>query len=105
MEESEFWAALRIIFLIAEYYKEILKESIAITKEIYPFILSLSMLKKLTAMNKYPTAHLKYTMNSEWDILQVIHRLMTAMKEQPELDWVQSHQNNNPDIDKATLSV
>ena len=42
--------------------------------------------------------------DSEWDILQVIHRLMTKMKEQPELNWVQSHQDDDSDIDITTLS-
>ena len=44
-------------------------------------------------------------MNSERDILQVIHRLTTKMKERPELNWIQSHQDDDPDIDITTLSV
>ena len=44
-------------------------------------------------------------MDSEWDMLQVIHRLMTKKKKRPELHWVQSHQDNDPDIDIKTLSV
>ena len=97
-EASAFLAALRVIFLIAEYYKEIPEELIVITKQLCLFTDSLSMLKKLTAMNKYPTAHPKCTMDSEWDLLQVIHNLMAKMKERPELKWVRSHQDDDPDI-------
>ena len=53
-------------------------------------------------MNKYLTAHLECTMDSEWDLLHVINSLMAKMKEQPKLDWVRSH---NPNVDITTLSV
>ena len=39
------------------------------------------------------------TMDPEWDLLQMIHSLMAKMKDQPELDWVHSHQDDNPDVD------
>ena len=55
-------------------------------------------------MNKYPTAHLKCAMDPEWDLLQAIHRLMRKMKEQPELEWVRSHQDDDPDEDISKLS-
>ena len=97
-------AVLQVIFLIAEYCKESPDELIAITKQLSLFTDSESMLKKLTTMNKYPTAHLKCTMDSEWDILQVIHNLLAKMKEQPKLEWVWSHQDDNPDIDITKLS-
>ena len=41
----------------------------------------------------------------KWDILKVIHRLMNKMKEQPELDWVTSNQDDDPDINIEILSV
>ena len=62
------------------------------------------MLKKLTPLNKYPTAHLRCTMDPEWDVIQVIHRLMGTMKERPELEWVRSHQDDDPDVDLEKLS-
>ena len=49
------------------------------------------MVNKLDAMNKYLTAHLKCTIDPEWDELQAIHTVMGKMKEQPELEWVHSH--------------
>ena len=69
--------------MIAEYHKEEPTESIAINTQITLFTDSESMLKKLTAMNKYPTTHLRCTMDPEWDVIQVIHRLMGTMKEDP----------------------
>ena len=63
------------------------------------------MIKKLTSMNKYSTAHLKCAMDSDWDILQVLHRLMNQMKERPILEWAASHQDDNPTIDITTLST
>ena len=64
-EASAFLAALRVLFMIAEYHKEGPTESIATNKRITLFTDSKSMLKNLTVMNKYPTAHLKCTMDSE----------------------------------------
>ena len=102
---SVFLAALRVLFLIAEYYKEGPNESLATNKLITLFTNSLSMVNKLTAMNKYSTAHLRCAMDSEWDLLQMVHRLMDNMKEIPKLEWVRSHQDDDPDIDITKLSV
>ena len=37
------------------------------------------MIKKLKSMDAYPTAHLKYVMDSEWDILQALRTLMKKL--------------------------
>ena len=37
------------------------------------------MIKKLKSMDAYPTAHLKYVMDSEWDILQAFRTLMQKL--------------------------
>ena len=100
-----FLAALQVLFLIAEYYKEGPNKSIATNKLITFFTDSLSMVKKLTAMKKYLTDHLRCAMDPEWDLLQVIHRLMTKMKERLELEWVCNHQDDNPEVDITKLSV
>ena len=73
-------------------------------KEITLFTDSRSMVNKLNVMNKYPTAHLKCTMDLEWNVLQAIHAVMGKMKEQPELEWVHSHQDDDPDEDVTKLS-
>ena len=77
---SAFLAALRVLLLIAEYYKEEPNGLLATNKEITLFTDSRSMVNKLEAMNKYPTAHLKCAMDLEWDLLQAIHRVMSKMK-------------------------
>ena len=83
---SEFLAALRIVILIAEYYKEEPTKSLATNKLITLFTDCLSMVNKLDAMNNYPTTHLKCAMDPKWDLLQTIHRLIDKMKERPELE-------------------
>ena len=92
------------MFKIPEHHKEGPTESIATNNRITLFTDSESMLKKLTPMNEYPTAHLRCMMDPEWDVIQVIHRLMATMKERPELELVRSHQDDDPDIDIEKLS-
>ena len=101
---SAFLAALQVVLLIVEYYKEGPTGLLATNKEITLFTDSRSMVNKLKAMSKYPTAHLKCAMDPEWDILQAIHRVMSKMKEQPKLEWVRSHQDDDPDEDISKLS-
>ena len=98
-EACAFLAAIRIISFIAAHYDDDITAYIAITSKIHLYTDSLSMIKKLNAMNKYPTAHLKCTMDSEWDILQVLHRLMNRMNTRPVLEWVASHQDDDHTID------
>ena len=43
-------------------------------------------------------------MDSDWDILQVLHQLMNQMNERPVLEWVTSHQDDDPTIDINDLS-
>ena len=64
-EASALLAALRVVLLIAEYYKEKPAGLLATNKVITLFTDSRSMVNKLDAMNKYPTAHLKCTMDPE----------------------------------------
>ena len=87
-QQSEFLAVLWVMFLIAEWYKEGPNESIATNKLITLFTNCLSMVNKLTLINKYLTAHLRcvMVMDPECDLLQVIYRLIAKMKERPELE-------------------
>ena len=80
-EACVFLATICIIFLIAEYYNESIKDFIAITGKIHLYTDNRSMIKKFTTMSKSPTAHLKCTMDSKWDILQALHQLMNQIKE------------------------
>ena len=79
-ESSAFLAALRVMFLIADYYKEGPTGLLTTNKKITLFTDSRSMMNKLDAMNKYPTAHLKYVMDPELNLLQAIHRLVSKIK-------------------------
>ena len=90
-------AALRIVLLIAAYYQEETAGLLTTGKDMTLFMDSMSMVNKLNAMNEYPTAHLKCTMDPEWDVLQAIHTVMDKMKEKPELEWVRSHQDDDPE--------
>ena len=87
-EASAFLAIPRVVLLIKEYYKEKPTGLLATNKVINLFTDSRSMVNKLDSMNKHPTAHLKCTMDLEWDVLQEIHTVMDKKKDQPELEWV-----------------
>ena len=67
--------ATRLIFLIAQHYDKLITDAIDIPCKIHLYTDSLSMIKKLNSMDAYPTAHLKYVMDSEWDILQALQTL------------------------------
>ena len=95
-EASAFLPALRIVLLIAAYYKEEPTGLLTTKKDMTLFTDNKSMVNKLNAMNEYPTAHLKCKMDPEWDVLQAIHTVMDKMKEKPELEWVRSHQDDDP---------
>lgn len=64
-EACAFLAVTRLIFLIAEHYNGLITDSIAITTKIYLYTYTFSVIKKLNSMNKYLTAHLKFTLDSE----------------------------------------
>ena len=103
-EANTFLAAIRVVLIIAEYYKEEPTGLLATNKEITLFTDSHSMVNKLVAMNKYPTTHLKCAMDPGWNLLHAIHRVVSKMKEQPELEYVHSHQDDNLDEDNSKLS-
>ena len=94
-EASAFLVALQIILLIAAYYNKEPTGLLSTGKAMTLLIDSLSMVNKLNEMHKYPTAHLKCTMDPEWDVLQSIHTITGKMKEQPDLEWVHGHQDDN----------
>ena len=64
-----FLAATQLIFLIAEHYDKLIVDAIDILFKIHLYTASMSMIKKLKSMDTYPTAHLKYVMDLDWDIL------------------------------------
>ena len=64
-EACVFFVTIPIFFLIAERYNKSIKEHIAITSKILLFTDSRSTIKKIITMKKYPTTHLKRTMDLE----------------------------------------
>ena len=96
-EASAFLAALQVVLLIAAYNNEEPTKVLTTGKEIMLFIDRKSMMNKLNAMNKYPTVHLKCTMDPEWDVLQAIHTVMGKIKVTPELEWLRSYQDDHPE--------
>jgi hypothetical protein len=55
---------------------------------------SLSMMKKLKAYEKYPTAPLTKVLHSEWGVLSALHRALKWFVIYPKNDWVKSHQDD-----------
>ena len=78
-EACAFLAATRLIFLIAQHYDELITDAIDTSCKIHLYTNSLSMIKKLNSMDAYPTGHLKYVMDSEWNILQALRTLMKKL--------------------------
>ena len=77
-EICAFLAALRLITLLVEYYEGILDEKCAMETKFHLFTDSKSMLDKLKELDKYPTAHLKTVMDSEWDVLYALHKAINT---------------------------
>ena len=71
-EACVFLAATRLIIIIAQHYDKLITNAIDISCKMHLYTDSLSMIKKLKSMDAYPTNHLKYVMDSEWDILQAL---------------------------------
>ena len=59
---------------------------------------SQSMLRKLQRMDEYPLAPLKMIPSPDWDVLQVLHNELKWFLQQPTIDWIESHQDDNPNI-------
>ena len=56
------------------------------------------MMKKLERMAEYPSAPLKMVLAPDWDVLQAVFNELKWFPEKPSIDWLQSHQDDNPNI-------
>ena len=56
------------------------------------------MLKKLERMAEYPSAPLKMVLAPDWDVLQAVFNELKWFPKKPSIDWLQSHQDDNPNI-------
>ena len=94
-EICAFLAATRLINLITKYYdKKLAREDEITRSKTQVYTDSLSMIKKLKAYDKYPTAPLTTVLDSEWDVLSALHRELKWFKTYPKINWVKSHQDD-----------
>ena len=78
-EACAFLVATRLIIIIADHYDKLIVDAIDLSCKIHMYTNSMSMIKKLNSMDAYPTTHIKYVMDSEWDILQAVQTLMKKL--------------------------
>jgi hypothetical protein len=92
-EICAFLAAVRLVTMIVQYYDDILKCDEPTRSKIQVYTDSLSMIKKLKAYGKYPTAPLMTILDSEWDVLSALHKALKWFRTYPKISWVKSHQD------------
>jgi hypothetical protein len=93
-EICAFLAAVRLVKLITQYYNEKIQCEEPGRSKIQVYTDSASMIKKLKAYDKYPTAKLGMVLDSEWDVLSALHEALQWFKTQPKISWVKSHQDD-----------
>jgi len=93
-EICAFLAAVRLVTLITQYYDNKLTSNDPVRGKVQVYTDSLSMIKKLKAYDKYPTAPLTTVLHSEWDVLSALHRALKWFKTYPKINWVKSHQDD-----------
>jgi len=93
-EICAFLAAIRLVKLLTQYYDEKLPCEEPVRSKIQVYTDSASMIKKLKAYDKYPTAKLGMVLDSEWDVLSALHKALQWFKTYPKISWVKSHQDD-----------
>jgi hypothetical protein len=93
-EICAFLAAVRLVTLITNYYDEKTICDEPGRSKIQVYTDSASMIKKLKAYDKYPTASLAMVLDSEWDVLSALHKALQWFKTEPKISWVKSHQDD-----------
>jgi ribonuclease HI len=93
-EICAFLAAVRLIKLLTNYYDDRIECNETGMSKIQVYTDSLSMIKKLKAYDKYPTASLTTVLDSEWDVLSALHKALQWFKTYPKISWVKSHQDD-----------
>jgi ribonuclease HI len=93
-EICAFLAAIRLVKLITQYYDEKIPCKELGRSKIQVYTDSASMIKKLKAYDKYPTAKLAMVLDSEWDVLSALHKALKWFKTYPKISWVKSHQDD-----------
>jgi hypothetical protein len=105
-EICAFLAAIRLVTLLNEYYDDIVSCNEPALSKIQVYTDSLSMIKKLKALDKYPTAPLTTILDSEWDVLSALHQALKRFKSCPKINWIKSHQDEKVyDIQEMPLDA
>jgi hypothetical protein len=79
-EICAFLAAIRLVTLLNEYYDDIVSSNEPALSKIQVYTDSLSMIEKLKALDRYPTALLTTVLDSEWDVLSALHQALTGLR-------------------------
>ena len=103
-EICAFLAAVQFITILIDYYDKLIPCNEPIQGEFKFFTDSASMIKKLKAYDKYPTAPLKTVLHSEWDVLSALNRALKWFSTYPTIEWVKSHQDDN-EYDDAPMPL
>jgi hypothetical protein len=93
-EICAFLAAVKLVTLLTKYYDEKISCDEPGRSKIQVYTDSASMIKKLKAYDKYPTAKLGMVLDSEWDVLSALHKALKWFKTYPKISWVKSHQDD-----------
>ena len=93
-EICAFLAAVKFVTTLIQYYDSLTECSEKMRGKFQFYTDSLSMLKKLKAIDKYPTASLSMVLDSEWDVLSALHRALAWFPSYPKINWVKSHQDD-----------
>jgi hypothetical protein len=93
-EICAFLAAIRLVKLITQYYNEKISCDEPGRSKMRVYTDSASILKKLKAYDKYPTAKMAMVLDSEWDVLSALHKALQWFKTYPKISWVKSHQDD-----------
>jgi hypothetical protein len=93
-EICAFLAAVRLVTLITNYYDDKINCIEPVRSKIQVYTDSASMIRKLKAYDKYPTAPLATVLDSEWDVLSALHKALQWFTTYPKINWVKSHQDD-----------
>jgi hypothetical protein len=93
-EICAFLAAVKFITILVQYYDDHLQCKEKVRGKFQFYTDSSSMMKKLKAFDRYPTASLGTVLDSEWDVLSALHRALKWFPSYPKINWVKSHQDD-----------
>ena len=93
-EICAFMAAVKFVTLLIQYYDNLLPCNEKLRGKFQFYTDSFSMMKKLKAFDKFPTAPLSMVLDPEWDVLSALHLALKWFPTHPKISWVKSHQDD-----------